>query len=341
MWDVHNSTDSGLMNMYTGTQLSVNTFYAQLEARTGVCEPYRLAKELGVHLTDPTNQMVPSFTLGVVDVDPLTMASAYATWAGRGLYCAPRPVTAIEDSAGHVLKNYSSQCKQVLPSPVADAMNDVLRGVQEGSGFGAAQGLALDKPSAAKTGTTNDNKAVWFIGYTPALATASMVAGANQLGQPTPLNGQVLGGAYTASAHGSTTAGPMWGDAMHTIMQWLPYEEFVKPSAQDVRGVLVSVPDVGGMSVAQAQKVLQDAGFQVSMGGYKDSSYPTDSVAYTFPSAGTQFGSGDTVTIYQSDGTPYVPPHHHHNGGGGGTGGGGGGGGGGGHGHGNGGGGGR
>ena len=325
VWDVHNSTDSGVMNMYTGTQLSVNTFYAQLEARTGVCEPYRLAKELGVHLTDPTNQMVPSFTLGVADVDPLTMASAYATWAGRGLYCKPRPVNAIEDSAGHELKQYSSQCKQVVPSAVADAMNDVLRGVQTGSGFGAAQGLALDKPSAAKTGTTTDNKAVWFIGYTPALATASMVAGANDFGQPTPLNGQVLGGAYIASAHGSTTAGPMWGDAMHVIMQWLPFEDFVKPSAQDVRGVLVGVPDVGGMDVAQAQKVLQDAGFQVSMGGYKDSSFPTDSVAYTYPSAGTQFGSGDTVTIYQSDGTPYVPPHHHkHRGGGGGGGGGGG-----------------
>ncbi|MGZ6745314.1 MAG: penicillin-binding protein [Nocardioides sp.] len=327
VWDVHNSTDSGLMNMYTGTQLSVNTFYAQLEAKTGVCKPYELAKQLGIHLTDPTNQMVPSFTLGVVDVDPLTMAAAYATWAGRGLYCKPRPITSIEDSGGNTLKSYSSECKQVVPSTVADAVNDILRGVQEGTGFGASQGLQLDKPSAAKTGTTNDNKAVWFIGYTPALATASMVAGANQLGQPISLNGQVLGGTYTASAHGSTTAGPMWGDAMHAIMQFLPSEDFVKPSAQDVQGVLTAVPDVAGMDVSAAEQALQQAGFQTSLGGYQASSYPTDSVAYTYPSAGTQFPSGDTVTIYQSTGHPPQPQHHSGGGGGGGTGGGGGGGG--------------
>jgi membrane peptidoglycan carboxypeptidase len=309
VWDVHNSTTSGTKNMYTGTRESVNTYFAQLEAMTGVCEPYKLAKLLGVHLTDPTNQMVPSFTLGVIDTDPLTMASAYATWAARGLYCKPRPVTGIEDSAGNVLKEYPKFCQQVLPSAVADAINDILRGVQEGNGFGAINGLGLDKPSAAKTGTTTGNKAVWFIGYTPALATASMVAGANEQGQPISLNGQVLGGRYTATAHGSTTAGPMWGGAMHAIMDLLPNDDFVPPAGSEISGVLKPIPDVDGMTVDQARKVLTDAGFSPALGGYVNSSYAYGDVAYTYPSGGSQFSSGDVVTIYQSNGTP--PPVRH------------------------------
>ena len=73
----------------------------------------------------------------------------------------------------------------------ADTVNDILRGVMEG-GFGSA--LQLGKPSAGKTGTIQDNKAVWFDGYTPHLATVAMVAGANSEGTPITLNGQTVGG---------------------------------------------------------------------------------------------------------------------------------------------------
>src|ERR687894_400658 len=101
--------------------------------------------------------MVPSFTLGVADVSPLEMAGAYATFAGRGLHCANRPVTQILNSKGRVLKDYPENCEQVLPKDVADAVNDILRGVQEPGGFGYSAGLALTQPSAGKTGTTTDN----------------------------------------------------------------------------------------------------------------------------------------------------------------------------------------
>ncbi len=328
IWNPHNSTDSGTFNLYTGTQLSVNTFFAQLEQRTGLCEPYKLAKQMGIQLDDPDHERVPSFTLGVPSTSPLEMAEAYATFAGRGLHCDSRPVASIEDSNGNMLKEYPSQCQQVLPGPVADAVNDVLRGVQEPGGFGYDAGISLAQPSAGKTGTIDNNMAVWFVGYTPNLATASMIAGANSLGHWVTLNGQTLHGSYVATAHGSTTAGPMWGDAMKVIQQWLPDENFVKPTAQDVAGVLTTVPDTGGMSVEQAQQVLKDAGFTPVLGGYRDSPNPLDTVAYTTPSAGSQAGSGDTITIYQSTGHVYVPPQHHGGGGNGGGGGGNGGGGG-------------
>ncbi len=311
VWSVENSTDSGPMNMYTGTRLSVNTFFGQLEQLTGICKPYRLAKHLGVRLTHPRPnkdgygaERTPSFTLGTVDVSPLEMAEAYATFAGRGLHCDSRPVTSIEDSKGQLLKEYPKQCQQALPSAVADAVNDVLRGVQEGNGFGASAGLALGggKESAGKTGTTDSNRAVWFVGYTPALAAASMIAGANRQGHWLTLTGQTLAGRYTPSAHGSTTAGPVWGDALHAIENLLPKEDFVKPSTSDIAGVLTPVPNVAGMSPDQARSVLTNAGFTPVDGGSTYSDYSPGTVVYTDPAGGSEYSSGDTVALYVSRG---------------------------------------
>jgi hypothetical protein len=87
--------------------------------------------------------------------------------------------------------------------------------------------------------------------------------------------------------------------------------------------VLTTIPSTSGMSVEQATQVLEDASFSVSLGGFVDSSYAEGTVAYTSPGGGGQLGSGSLVTIYQSDGTPYVPPKP--NGGGNGGGGNGGG----------------
>ncbi|HET9841715.1 MAG TPA: transglycosylase domain-containing protein [Nocardioides sp.] len=314
-WQVHTSTISGTMDLYRGTQESVNTFFAKLELQTGLCEPYHLAQKMGIPLHDKAREMVPSFTLGVASVSPLELADAYATFAARGLHCDPRPVTSIDDSDGHQLKAYPQQCQQVIAAPVADAVNDVLRGVQSPTGFGA--NLILNQESAAKTGTNNDNMSVWYMGYTPNLATASMIAGANRLGHWVTLNGQLLAGSYVPTAHGSTTAGPMWYDAMRVIQQWLPDATFTPPNGNEVNGVLTTVPDVGGLPYDQAAQQIKQAGFAVTDGGYRDSSYPKDTVAYTSPGGGSQVPSGTTVTIYRSDGTPYVPPkrHHHHGGG--------------------------
>lgn len=299
-WSPQNSTGSGTFNLYTGTQNSVNTFFAQLEQKTGLCKPWQLAKDMGIDLAK--SDMVPSFTLGVTDVSPLEMAAAYATFAARGLFCAPRPVTSITDASGNTLKDYPASCRQVVQQSTADAVNDVLRGVQEPGGFGYGAGLALPQASAAKTGTTNDNKSVWFVGYTPNLAAASMIAGANQFGTPITLNGQVIHGSTVYSAFGSTLAGPMWGQAMKAIAPRLPDEDFTAPSATDVKGVLVTVPSTAGMSLEAAQQALADAGFTTYVGGYRDSSVPAGQVAYTDPAGGSLIASGSQITIYQSTG---------------------------------------
>ena len=307
-WPPHNSTGSGRFDLYTGTQRSVNTFFAQLELRTGLCEPYELAQDMGIGLDNPATQMVPAFTLGVADVSPLEMAGAYATFAARGLNCEHRPVTDIVDNNGEMLKEYAKDCEQVMPNDVADAVNDILRGVQEPEGIGHGAGLALKQPSAGKTGTINDNKAVWFVGYTPNLATAAMIAGANSLGEPLTLNGRYVGGTFIRQAHGSTTAGPVWGDAMQAVQRYLPNDDFVAPDPETIEGELVTVPTLYGFSPEEAAAVLRERGLFPTIGSTVDSSNALGTVAYMSPGSGTEVGTGSSITIYVSDGSPYVPP---------------------------------
>ena len=70
----------------------------------------------------------------------------------------------------------------------------------------------------------------------------------------------------------------------------------------------MSVPYVSGYSVEQATDILEDAGFFVTNGGYVDSAVARGAVAYSAPGSGTMFGSGDTITLYISDGTPPKQP---------------------------------
>jgi membrane peptidoglycan carboxypeptidase len=306
-WVVHNSTRSGYFNMYVGAQQSVNTYFAQLEKKTGLCKPYALAKKMGVELTDPTHERVPTFTLGVASVSPLEMAEAYATVAARGIHCDARPVTAILNSEGKVFKDYPERCHRVLSKYTADTINDILKGLMQPGGFG--QDLVLDKPSAGKTGTIDSNMAVWFDGYTPALATASMIAGANQQGHWITLNNQVVGGQYVGTAHGSTTAGPMWADAMRRIQDLLPYKNFVPPGQDRSPNQAppgpgeVTVPPVTGMSVSDAGRAIAAAGLRWVHAESIPSSLPSGQVASTNPTAGANVPSGTTVYVYTSDGS--------------------------------------
>jgi len=320
-WSVSNfDFEPHTVNLYTGTQNSVNTFFAELEKETGLCEPFRIARRLGIRLTNPADEMRPAFTLGFVDVSPLELAEAYATFAARGKHCAALPVSKIEDNRGNVLKKYDPQCTQALPGPVADAVNDVLEGVLQPGGFG--QYLYPGQQSAGKTGTSSANRSVWFAGYTPNLAGAVAVAGVNEVGEPESLDGKLIGGQVAATS-GSQTAGPIWGDAFKAIAPFLDDATFVDPSGEDIAGVLNLIPSVGGMSVEQATDALEAEGFVVANGGYVDSGYSEGLVAYSSPGSGTEFGSGDTVTIYISDGTPPPPPPRNDNGGRGGNDGGG------------------
>ena len=310
----HNSTGPGSFNLYTGTQHSVNSFFIQLELTTGLCEPYQLAKQMGIQLNDRPNEMVPSFTLGVADVSPLELSAAYATFPARGKYCQPYPVTKIADADGQVIKEYSPKCKQVISEASADGVNAVLRGVQEPGGFGYSNGLSLTVPSAGKTGTTNENVAVWFMGYTPQLATASVITGVNSVGHPMSLKGLTVGGRYITDsvAFGSTLAGPMWKGAMGAINKYLKNEAFHVPDFSGEKShPMTTVPSVTGMSLASATAVLHSAGLKVAV--VNNSEIPissSENVVTAYPSVGASVLAGGTVLLVPASQAPKPPKHH-------------------------------
>ncbi|MFI5429242.1 penicillin-binding transpeptidase domain-containing protein [Aeromicrobium sp. UC242_57] len=228
-WPVSNSTTSGSKNMYTGTRESVNTYFWRLEKDAGLCNTVRMAESMGIKVLD--DQQVGPFTLGVTNVSPLDMAAAYATFASGGMYCKPRPVAEILDSSGKVLKKYGSDCERILSKDQAAQINDILRGVQEPGGFGYNNGTGLKIPSAAKTGTAQDNQSVWYTGYTPELSTASMIAGVKKNGSPRSLAGVKINGAFLnfQAVGGSSLAGPMWAKAMQKIQDSLAPAKFDTP----------------------------------------------------------------------------------------------------------------
>ena len=232
---------------------------------------------------------------------------------GRGLHCDSRPVTSIEDSNGTVRKEYPPSCQQALPESTADAINDVLRGVQEPGGFGYDNGgTGLNVPSAGKTGTTQDGKAVWFVGYTPQLAAAAMIAGASKDGgKPIELRGQTIHGNYIYEVSGSGFAGPMWAAAMQAVQGRLDPVDFVAPTSNDVDGIPTTVPSTSGMSVSTALSTLEQAGFNPIRSGSVNSTSAIGTVAYTSPSGGSTAPRGSVVAVFESNGV--APPRPHGN----------------------------
>jgi membrane peptidoglycan carboxypeptidase len=314
VWKVSNSTSAGpTSTLVTGTTHSVNTFYAYLQQRTGICEPAKIATALGATRADgrPLQQVKP-FVLGVNEIAPLSMAEAYATFAARGKHCNATPIIKVIDRHGNEIDVKSSECKQVLPKEVADGVNYVLRQVVDGTDPGRTGARMSMKDEgrqvAGKTGTSNDRIAVWFMGYTTNLATAAVVADADP--PLRTLMGRRIGGRVVSGDQvwGGTLAGPMWLAAMRGALEGHESPDFVEPDPDLIRGVPVTVPSVIGMGESRAKAVLREAGFAMSVGGWVDSAQPRGTVARQTPAGGTQAGSGSTIIVYLSDGTPPPPP---------------------------------
>ncbi len=163
----------GNMTLRAATEQSVNTVYVRLMEQVGPYEVVDLANELGLGV----REIVPevdgsglSIALGSREVTTLGMASAYGVFANRGVRVAPTPVVRVFDPEGTLLVDRSvPDGDEVLKEATADNVTDVLRGVLVS---GTASGRGINRPAAGKTGTAQDNKDGWFVGYTPTLSTA-------------------------------------------------------------------------------------------------------------------------------------------------------------------------
>ncbi len=308
-WVVHNAGDSesGTFDMVKATWDSVNTYFAQLEVKTGLCRPVQIAQAMGVKQSNgqPLDQ-IPAFTLGAEDVDPLAVSGAFATFANQGVYCAPQAITGVTTSIEGMTapKVPGPNCKQAIDRDVANAVSSLLQGVLTEPGA-TANGLGIGRPAAGKTGTDDEYKNGWFGGYTPNLAAAVWTGNPDSA---TPMRNITVNGHYYSEVFGATLAGKIWQLAMKSAVQGLPAETFVQPPASTLRGEPVTVPDVTGQDPNTAAATLTKLGLAVSIDATPvPSIQPAGSVASTDPAAGATLYVGNPITIHVSTGTPPAP----------------------------------
>ena len=192
-YDVENVGDNypRTLSMSEALVRSSNTYFLALEDQLGSVEgPVRMAERMGLfQFNDPSlpQQIIDenrgSFTFGPESTSPLALASAYSTLAADGTRCAPTPVTAVLDRNGEPLTTgdgrpvvRDDQCTpDAVPTNVATTLNQVLVGDTE-SPFGTGRnGAVPGHRIAGKTGTSQDNLSVAFVGYTPQYAASVMV----------------------------------------------------------------------------------------------------------------------------------------------------------------------
>ncbi|MEV0354042.1 transglycosylase domain-containing protein [Nonomuraea sp. NPDC050680] len=201
----------GFKSLQTGTWGSVNTFFLTLEQRVGLCDTIKTAQSLGIKRADGNKlQEYETFTLGINEMDPITVANAYAAIGARGKYCAPMAITQITDRDGKVTK-YDPKCRQALDPEIADATANVLSGVFTKGTMRGVGGIGRD--AAGKTGTTDNQATAWFAGFTPDLAGAVSI-GDIRGAQEHKLNNITIGGRYFGSVFGASVPGPIWKDTM-------------------------------------------------------------------------------------------------------------------------------
>jgi membrane peptidoglycan carboxypeptidase len=310
-WELSNAGDSeaGRFNLLTGTWISVNTFFAQLEQRTGLCQPVKLAESMGMSPASGGHiSQYPAFTLGAADTySSLDLANAYATVAAHGMHCDPMAITRVTDSEGNSIRVPRSECEQVLEPGLADTITDILNGVLTKPGATATNVGEPGRPAAAKTGTADENVASVFAGYVPQLSAAVWVGDPDEPSRP--LNGLTIGGRTYGSVYGATIAGPIWKETMTAALEGEPVIPLPDPDPKYVQGIKKTVPDVRGLQPDDASDILRDAGFKVSFASTTvDSAYPEGTVGKTTPAGGEGAPPGSTVVVYLSSGDLPPPP---------------------------------
>ncbi|MBQ0827381.1 transglycosylase domain-containing protein [Streptomyces tagetis] len=204
---------------------SVNTYFVQMVADIGLCPVVKLTDAL--HVVQGSGDKlpeVPAVSLGSLGVSPLTMASAYAAFASRGMYCTPIAIESISQKVGERQKSLDvpkSTCSRAMSEKTADTVSTLLQGVVD-SGTGQQAGLQ-DRANAGKTGTTDERKNAWFVGYTPNLSGAVWVGSATQQVKMVDIS---IGGTYHPKVYGGSVPGPIWRDAMTNALVGKPAGSF-------------------------------------------------------------------------------------------------------------------
>ncbi len=212
----------GQANLREATSKSYNTVYAQLIRDVGIPEVGEMAKRLGITSAWVANPEVHgiSYALGVQEVAPLEMASAYGVFGNAGQRQPPTPVTFVEGPDGEIVEDNRDRApERVLDERVAANVTDILKGVISG---GTGTAADIGRPAAGKTGTAQEWRDAWFVGYTPTLSTAVWIGNKEK---PTSLF-NIKG---VARVTGGSIPAQTWKAFMTAALEGVPPDDFPQP----------------------------------------------------------------------------------------------------------------
>lgn len=216
---------SGTMALSDALAHSVNTIAVQLADKVGTKNIIANAKKMGITTLDAKDDNLAMALGGLTKgVTPLEMASAYGTFANKGVHVKPTAIVKILDRNGNVLEDASTLEKEetktrVMSEREAYEMTTMLEGVID---HGTGTAAAIGRPAAGKTGTTDDNKDAWFVGYTPDIVTAVWI-------------GDDTGSHSLGEIYGGTIPAEIWKDYMSSATSDESGGDFSAPSGMERR----------------------------------------------------------------------------------------------------------
>jgi len=202
----------GAVTFRRALENSLNSATSRVAQDVGIRRVRDIAHRLGIQSSLPA---VPSLALGAAEVTPLEVAVAYSTLANGGVRPRTLAVRNVIDQNTKVLEKRDVRSEQVISPQLASMMNDLLKGVLDRGTGAMARRWGFTRPAAGKTGTTNDYKDAWFVGYTADLLAVVWVG----FDGPSKLN---LSGAEAAL--------PIWTDFMKSATATMPVTDFVAPA---------------------------------------------------------------------------------------------------------------
>lgn len=214
----------GNISLLSATENSVNTVYVDLATQLGTDKVMDAAVRAGVPQDTIGLKADPTTVLGTASPTTEVMAGAYATFANGGKQIKPTTIKEISRD-GNVEYTYQPQPTRVFTQDVSNTVNYALQKVvTSGTGYAAA---SIGRPAAGKTGTTDNNRSAWFVGYTPQLSTAVMMAKQNSKGESISLYGTGGGG----SVYGGSYPARIWATYMAAATADQPVENFINPES--------------------------------------------------------------------------------------------------------------
>ncbi|WP_413318593.1 transglycosylase domain-containing protein [Agrococcus sp. 1P02AA] len=288
-WNPQNNEGNEYSRM-TPTEImvnSVNTGIATMASQLDLCDIHDTASRMGAYPANGSEWEIfaPAVIGSGSTVTPMGMASAFATIANGGVACAPIAIDRIVARDGTEVAPPGQDCDQALTPEVASVMQSVLEEVTQRNPLNNPRGAA---PVISKTGTTNNVEQTWVNGASPTVATSVWVG--NIIGPNRNLQDRwnVRSSVFTA--------------AMAEAMNRYPGGQFLAPDEDTLRGDASELPDVSGLSVADAQATLEGAGYTVQVADAIEGLQAEGVVEYTAPGAGSLVSSQTPIIIYPSNG---------------------------------------